>query len=202
MRRRTLLHAPAAAWIAVPLGALGALAPFGAPVRADDVATTTLPAIAEVLAGGGHLLLIRHASTVPGVGDTPGFDIARCETQRNLSDAGRAEARRLGAAVRASAIQIAEVRSSAWCRCKDTADLAFGRHVVWPALNSTFGNRDAQAWQTAQLRAALARIPPGQFEVWVTHQVNMTALTGEGMVMGEGLAVNAQGKMVARSTFG
>ena len=74
--------------------------------------------------------------------------------------------------------------------------------MVWPALNSTFGNRDAQAGQTAQLRAALARIPPGQFEVWVTHQVNMTALTGEGMVMGEGLAVNAQGKMVARSTFG
>ncbi len=200
MRRRTLLHAPAAAWIAVPLGALGALAPFGAPVRADDVATTTLPAIAEVLAGGGHLLLIRHASTVPGVGDPPGFDIARCETQRNLSDAGRAEARRLGAAVRASAIQIAEVRSSAWCRCKDTADLAFGRHVVWAPINSFFGagdRRDRQSREVVRLGESV--LETGRTIVLVTHQVNITALTGVYPSQGEiVVARHDDGRLVPR----
>ena len=48
-------------------------------------------------------------------------------------------------------------------------------------------------------RTALARVPAGQFEVWVTHQVNITALTGEVPAIGEALIVNAQGKMVARS---
>ncbi|MBP6404557.1 MAG: histidine phosphatase family protein [Proteobacteria bacterium] len=171
------------------------LLPRGVLAQAPD-------AMAAAVRAGGCAVLIRHAQTVAGVGDPEGFRVDLCSTQRNLSDDGRNQARRIGQWFQARGFKPRAVQSSAWCRCKDTADLAFGRHVVWPALNSTFGNRDAQAGQTAQLRAALARIPPGQFEVWVTHQVNMTALTGEGMVMGEGLAVNAQGKMVARSTFG
>lgn len=158
--------------------------------------------VAAAIRAGGCAVLIRHAQTVAGVGDPEGFRVDMCSTQRNLSEDGRAQARRIGQWFQAQGLKPRAVQSSAWCRCKDTADLAFGRHVVWQALNSTFGNRDSQAGQTAQLRAALARVPAGQFEVWVTHQVNMTALTGEGMVMGEGLVVNAQGKMVARSTFG
>ena len=166
------------------------------------LAQTPADPVAGLLRTGGCAVLIRHAQTVAGVGDPPGFRVDMCSTQRNLSEDGRAQARRIGQWFQSLGLKPRAVQSSAWCRCKDTADLAFGRHVVWPALNSTFGNRDMQAAQTAQLRTALARIPAGQFEVWVTHQVNMTALTGEGMVMGEGLVVNAQGKMVARSTFG
>jgi phosphohistidine phosphatase SixA len=158
--------------------------------------------VAAALRAGGCAVLIRHAQTVAGVGDPPGFRVDMCSTQRNLSEDGRAQARRIGQWFSTRGLKPRSVQTSAWCRCKDTADLAFGRHVVWPALNSFFDSRDSQAAQTAQLRTALARIPAGQFEVWVTHQVNMTALTGEGMVMGEGLVVDAQGKMVARSTFG
>lgn len=166
------------------------------------LAQTPADPVPGVLRTGGCVVLIRHAQTVAGVGDPPGFRVDLCSTQRNLSEDGRAQARRIGQWFQARGLKPRAVQSSAWCRCKDTADLAFGRHVVWPALNSFFDSRDSQAAQTAQLRAALARIPAGQFEVWVTHQVNMTALTGEGMVMGEGLVVDAQGKMVARSTFG
>ncbi|MBT9476267.1 MAG: histidine phosphatase family protein, partial [Polaromonas sp.] len=86
-------------------------------------------------------------------------------------------------------------------RCQDTAELAFGRHEVWPALNSFFDGQGSEAVQTAQLRAALGRLRAGRFDVWVTHQVNMSALTGQGMAMGEGLLVNAQGKMIARIPF-
>ena len=158
--------------------------------------------VAGAIRAGGCAVLIRHAQTVAGVGDPPGFRVDMCSTQRNLSEDGRVQARRIGQWFQTQGLKPRAVQSSAWCRCKDTADLAFGRHIVWQALNSLFDSRDSQAAQTAQLRAALARIPAGQFEVWVTHQVNMSALTGEGMVMGEGLVVNAQGKMVARSTFG
>lgn len=93
------------------------------------------------------------------------------------------------------------VSSSAWCRCKDTSDLAFGQHTVWVALNSTFGDRFAQSDQTPVLRQALARIPVRQFEVWVTHQVNISAIAGQGPAMGEALILDREGRLLARSVF-
>ncbi len=134
---------------------------------------------------GGCAVLMRHAQTEAGVGDPPGFTLGQCRTQRNLSDAGRAQARRTGEAFRREGIVLASVRSSAWCRCTDTAQLAFGNHTVWPALNSFFqGQGDADA----QTREVLATVPglkrPANWML-VTHQVNITALTGESLAMGE-----------------
>ena len=137
----------------------------------------------------GLVLLIRHATTDAGVGDPPGFQPGLCSTQRNLSDDGRAQARRLGARLAELALKPQRVRSSAWCRCIDTAQLAFGEHEPWPALNSTFGVAASQPAQTAELRAALATLAPGRIEAWVTHQVNITALTGEFAAMGEVLVL-------------
>ena len=158
--------------------------------------------VAALLRAGRCAVLLRHAQTVAGVGDPPGFRIDLCSTQRNLSEAGRAQARRIGQWFRARALAPRAVQSSAWCRCRDTADLAFGRHVVWPALNSMFGERSAGPDPGAALREALRGIPAGQFEVWVTHQGNIAALTGEALAMGEALVLDAQGKMAARTTFG
>jgi broad specificity phosphatase PhoE len=131
--------------------------------------------------GGGHVLLVRHAQTEPGVGDPPGFRIDDCRTQRNLSNAGRTQARSLGNALRTQGIPIAEVRSSQWCRCVETARLAFVDPVpirIWPALNSFFGDASAEPARTQELRAAVAAAPASSNAVWVTHQVNITALTG------------------------
>jgi broad specificity phosphatase PhoE len=169
---------------------------------AQAAAPTADAAVAQRLRAGACVVLLRHAQTTPGVGDPPKFRVDMCSTQRNLSEEGRAQARRIGQWFKAQDLKPRAVQSSAWCRCKDTADLAFGRHVMWSALNSLFGEHDRGAAQSAQLRAASAQVPPGQFEVWVTHQVNVTALTGESVAMGEALILDAQGKMVARSTFG
>lgn len=146
-------------------------------------------------------MLIRHAQTVSGVGDPPNFDLAVCSTQRNLSDAGRSQAQAIGNWFKSRGLQPKAVLSSAWCRCTDTANLAFGRHAVWAPLNSTFGDRLQQPDQTTKLREGLGKIPAGQFEVWVTHQVNMTALTGEYPSMGEGFVVDGSGKLLARTLF-
>ncbi len=43
--------------------------------------------------------------------------------------------------------------------------------------------------------------PARQFEVWVTHQVNITALTREVPAMGEGLVVDGQARVIARTLF-
>jgi len=170
----------------------------GGGARADET-------LVARLRQGSCAVLLRHGQTTSGIGDPPGFDLGHCGTQRNLSDDGRAASRRLGAWFRERGLAPQAVRSSAWCRCKDTADLAFGRHVVWAPLNSTFDDarRAASAAEgTAALRAALAAIPAGRFEVWVTHQVNITALTGESVQMGEGLLVDAAGRLQGRNRFG
>mgnify|MGYP003412263116 FL=1 len=156
---------------------------------------------AQALRQGGCAVLIRHAQTTPGVGDPKGFRLDMCVSQRNLNDEGRAQARRMGKWFQAQGLKPRVVKSSNWCRCKETANLAFGKHLVWPALNSIFEDRASEPQQTADLRAALRRIEAGSFEAWVTHQVNITALTGEASAMGEGLVVDASGSIIVRTTF-
>ena len=73
--------------------------------------------------------------------------------------------------------------------------------MVLSALNSTFDSRSSQDAQTQELRARLKNIPAGQFEVWVTHQVNITALTGESPAMGEGVLVNSAAQTLGKTLF-
>ena len=113
-------------------------------------------------------------------------------------EAGRAEAIGIGAWFSQHGLQPRAVLSSQWCRCQDTARLAFGRYEDWPALNSTFSTQDQQAPQLQMLRRRLRQLPSGALEVWVTHQVIMTGLTGAYPAMGEGFLVDAGGTLRAR----
>ena len=144
----------------------------------------------DLLKDGTHVALFRHASTVPGLGDPPGFRVDDCTTQRNLSAAGREESRRIGEAFRRHGVPVGRVLSSRWCRCLDTARLAFGRVESWPPLDSFFEDRSRESGQTAAVRALLAEPVTGGTLVLVTHQVNITALTG---------IVPAAGEMVVLS---
>ena len=146
----------------------------------------------------GGVLLIRHASTDPGVGDPPGFVLGQCSTQRNLSEAGRTESRTIGAWFRQHGLQPQAVLTSQWCRCQDTARLAFGHQQDWPALNSTFSGQGQHEQQLRLLRERLLQLPAGRLEVWVTHQVIMTGLTGAYPAMGEGFLLDAGATLRAR----
>ena len=156
---------------------------------------------AALLRGGGCVLLLRHASTMPGVGDPPEFRLGVCSTQRNLSTKGQAEARHIGTWFRRHTLEPRTVLTSAWCRCIDTAQLAFGRHTSWPALNSSFGDRYPATDATPSLRESLQAVPKGQFEVWITHQVNITAITGAVPAPAEGFVLDAEAKLRARTLF-
>lgn len=180
-----------AAWI---LRIVVALAVAGTHLRAGAESGGWTGALEAELRRGGLVLLVRHAATEPGVGDPPGFRLGDCGTQRNLSAAGRAQALALGAALRARRIPVAEVRSSRWCRCLDTARLAFEGLVPvqpWPVLDSFFDDRAAGPSRTAALLAAARGVPAGANVVWVTHQVNITAFTGVVPVPGEIVVVRA-----------
>jgi phosphohistidine phosphatase SixA len=132
----------------------------------------------RALAAGTHVAMMRHA-LAPGTGDPANIRIGDCSTQRNLNETGRAQARAIGDAFRANGIAEAEVFTSQWCRCRETADLLdLGAPSDLPALNSFFGNRADGPGQTEALRDWLTARVPGKPLVLVTHQVNITALTG------------------------
>ena len=149
-------------------------------------ATATAPAtkagaseqIWSALRAGGVHVLMRH-ERAPGTGDPATFRLGDCATQRNLDAAGREGARRTGARLTAEGVKVALVLTSQWCRCRETARLlGHGTAIDAPYLNSFFGDRSTRNVQTAALRARVAKTIPGGVAVLVTHQVNITALTG------------------------
>ena len=157
----------------------------------DDEAT-----VWKRLREGGNVILARHASTEPGLGDPPGFKLGECATQRNLSEAGRAESRRLGERLLAQRVLIGKVYTSPWCRCRETAMLAFGRAEDWEPLSSFFDfpNREADYVESVKKRiAGYSRLPRGPNIVMVTHNVNIAALTRLSVAQAEMVVVRPDG---------
>ena len=155
------------------------------PARADET-------LWNLLKGGGRVVLMRHAVTAPGIGDPPDFHLDDCSTQRNLSDEGRREARHIGADFRNRAIPIEKVLASPWCRCLETANLAFSKADVEPALSNLFTHpqdRDRQLREMPRLIAA----PKAANRVLVSHGATIAALTGVSLDTAEMLVVTPQG---------
>jgi phosphohistidine phosphatase SixA len=169
---------------------LAALALIALPARADEAAAWA------ALRQGGHVAFIRHEATDPGLGDPPGYRLTDCKTQRNLSAQGRDAAKRLGDRLRAEGVAIEKVYSSPWCRCLDTATLAFGRADDWDALASFFDEPAREAKLTERVRNRVGtystRKPKGTV-VMVTHHVNIQALTHQAVGPGEIVVVRPDG---------
>lgn len=130
------------------------------------------------LRSGEHFALLRHA-IAPGTGDPPGFKLGSCWTQRNLSEDGQEQAAKIGKLFRENGIQAARVFSSQWCRCLETGKLLeLGPVQPLAFLNSFYNNYEYRDTQTQHLKEWLHEQKLGQPLLLVTHQVNITALTG------------------------
>ena len=182
-----------------PVAAALALVGMSGGVRAQPERKAAAAELLRLWRQSGGALLIRHAATESGLGDPAGFTLGQCRTQRNLSDAGKQASQAFGAWLQAQNFKPDAVLSSQWCRCQDTARLAFGQFEDWSALNSTFAGQGDPAAQQKALLARLRGLPQGRTEVWVTHQVIMTGLTGAYPSMGEGFLVDRQGRLLARA---
>lgn len=168
--------------LALALAVLG----LSASARADEPLWALLKA-------GGQVILVRHAITTPGVGDPPGMRLDDCASQRNLTDAGRAHARRLGDAFRARGIAVDRLLSSPWCRCLETARLAWGPAEVWPPLGNLYGRSERQAEQVREMRALVSERRAGGALVLVSHGSTISALTGISPDPAEMVIVTPQG---------
>ncbi len=151
----------------------------------SDTRATEEAALWRALATKGHFALMRHA-IAPGGGDPPEFVLGDCRKQRNLSEEGRQQARRIGLRFRDNGIANARVFSSQWCRCVETAKLlGLGPVIEAPVLNSFFQKPERRNRQTRELEAWLADHALDAPLVLVTHQVNITAFTGVHPASGE-----------------
>lgn len=158
----------------------------------------------KALAEGGKVVLIRHAITTPGVGDPAGMRLDDCGTQRNLSEQGRRDARAIGDAFRSRNVRIARVLTSPWCRCIDTARLAFGAAEVNAALGNLFGRADQSGWQVEALRELVASHTGNGNLVMISQGSTIAAFAGVSPEAGELVVVTAGAdgrvRVLARAT--
>ena len=150
-------------------------------VKADSKKT-----FVDELKKGGKLIFIRHAYA-PGGGDPDNFDINDCTTQRNLSEIGKIQSQKIGNFFFENKISIGKVYSSEWCRCRETAHLAFKKYETKNFLNSFFSTKFSKnrKKQIMDFDKFLSTWDEDQNLVFVTHYVVISQLLNYAPSSGE-----------------
>ena len=140
---------------------------FTTPIKADLNKN-----LLNQLEDGGKLIFIRHAYA-PGGGDPNNFALNDCSTQRNLNNEGREQAKYIGEFFKKNKIKIDKVLSSEWCRCKETAKIAFKNFSTNSFLNSFYSPKYAKnkEKQIEMLNDYVKEFKSDQNLIFVTHYV-------------------------------
>jgi phosphohistidine phosphatase SixA len=158
--------------------------------------------LSESLKKTDYVLLMRHA-LAPGIGDPAGYKLQDCKSQRILDATGRAQAQKIGQWLKAQGVGDALVFTSAWCRCKETAEnLAFGTPVLEASLNSFFDDMRQGPQSNANLQKFIVDQLQSKGEkalILVTHHVNIEEFTAENVGSGDMVLakVNSAGKLLS-----
>ena len=164
---------------------------INSPIKADSNQN-----LINELKQGGKLIFIRHAYA-PGGGDPNNFDLNNCNTQRNLSDSGREQANKIGSFFKVNNILIDKIYSSEWCRCKETALIAFNKFENKSFLNSFFSSKFAENKdpQMKKLKEFINKWDGKNNVIFVTHYVviseilNYPSSSGEIVISDKNLKV-------------
>ena len=152
---------------------------------------------------GGKLIFIRHAYA-PGNGDPKNFDINNCLTQRNLNDEGRKQSAEIGKFFIKHNIPINNVISSEWCRCKETASIAFyGNYQTKFFLNSFYDLRFSKNKknQIKALKKYIDNWDSNKNLVLVTHYVVISELLKVYPSSGEIVISDKEYKIIGNINF-
>ena len=135
---------------------------------------------------GEKLIFIRHAYA-PGSGDPTNFNLNDCSTQRNLNDNGIKQSQYIGNFFKANKIKIDKVISSEWCRCKETAKIAFKNYSTNSFLNSFYSskflkNKDKQV---KAFNYYIKNLESKKNLIFLTHYVFISEVLNYGPSSGE-----------------
>ena len=146
---------------------------------------------------GGKLIFIRHAYA-PGGGDPDNFDINDCNTQRNLNNSGRKQAKNIGNFFKDNNIKIENIYSSEWCRCKETALIAFNKFENKNFLNSFFSSKFAKNKdsQIEKLKEFINNWDGKNNVIFVTHYVVISEILNYAPSSGEIVISNKELKVI------
>ena len=148
---------------------------------------------------GVKLIFIRHAYA-PGGGDPKGFDLLNCSTQRNLNNEGILQSKRIKQFFLEKDIMIDKVFSSEWCRCKQTAEYAFGKYETKSFLNSFFSEKFAHNKddQIKELNDYIKNYKKNGNLIFITHYVVIFELLNIHPASGEIIIANKNLTIISR----
>ena len=170
------------------------------------IAPQVRAALADDLKDGQHVLLMRHADA-PGYGDPAGYVIGQCQTQRNLGDYGKKQAKAIGSWLRGQSVSKAQIFSSPWCRCSDIAQLLdLGSVRMEASLGSFFDDMSLEKKQTKELEQLIKSELDKQSKlpiILVTHHVNIRAFMGKNVSQGDMVLVrvNKNGEYISHVIY-
>tara|TARA_B100001175_G_scaffold216904_1_gene184434 strand:- start:134 stop:682 length:549 start_codon:yes stop_codon:yes gene_type:complete len=166
----------------------------------DNVYSSDL--ILNALKEGKKLIFIRHA-IAPGNGDPDNFNINDCETQRNLSKNGILQSKNIGLFFKKNKIKIDKVLSSEWCRCKDTAKLAFKNFETFNVLNSFYDKKFSlnEDVQIKNLKKYIKSWESDKNLILVTHFVVISSILNVGTSSGEMIISDKNYNIIGNKIF-
>ncbi|MEO1191890.1 MAG: histidine phosphatase family protein [Pseudomonadota bacterium] len=142
-------------------------------------------ALLQELQAGTLVIYFRHGATTWSGIDR--IDWPR-ERQRLLSDRGIAQSELIGQSFRDLGLPVGEVLASPFARCRDMAEIAFGRVEERMELIGLLSDSAGRAARTQYLEAQVARSTEGAGNrVIVSHRSNISSVAG--VALGEGDAV-------------
>lgn len=177
-----------------------AITVFSAPVAGRELTPLDLAAPAaqpllDRLRQGGLVLFFRHADTA-GMACDSSYRVGDRAGQRNISERGREQSRRIGAALREQGIPVARpVLAGPVYRARDTAEEAFGAAAVEVVDGLTADDFAGSRldWVLAEHRRLVREpVPAGINRVLVGHRTPAIMIFGDtvgGRAFPEGAAI-------------
>ena len=166
---------------------------------ASSVKADSTKNLINELHNGGKIIFIRHAYAT-GSGDPDNFDKKDCSTQRNLNFQWIKQSKNIGNFFLYNKVDIDQVFSSEWCRCKDTAKYAFNEFKTFDALNSFYQtkfkkNKDKQI---KDLKNFIKKWNDNKNLILVTHYVVIQEIFNTGVNSGEIIVSDKNYEIIGR----
>lgn len=152
--------------------------------------------LVKKLRQGGYVILVRHAITDQSQSDTDPNNPSNCAAQRNLNQAGRDQSTAIGSAIKSLEIPVGKVYSSLYCRCIETAELAFGKPETKLDLSSFMSETEEEKTRRVNvIRSLLGTHPKHKTNTFlVTHKHMLRLASGVQLSEGGAAVFTPEGK--------